>query len=89
VVDPEPFAAITELDEAGSPGWHVHRAVHQALADLPPEQQLAIHLAFFQGLTHSEIAHRLEIPIGTVKTRLNLAFGKLRRALATMKDWVL
>jgi RNA polymerase sigma-70 factor, ECF subfamily len=86
-VDAESFAAA-EPDEAGTPGWHVHRTVHAALAALPEEQQLVVRLAYFRGHTHSEIAARLGIPIGTVKTRLRLAVDKLRLALAPMKDWI-
>jgi len=78
----------TEVDEAARPGWHVHESVHAALASLPPEQREAIRLAYFQGLTHSEIAQQLGIPMGTVKTRLRLAFDKLRIALAPIKDWI-
>ena len=77
-----------EPDEAAAPGWHVHESVHRALTALPEEQRAAVRLAYFQGLTHSEIAQELEIPIGTVKTRLRLAFDKLRVALAPIKDWV-
>ncbi len=40
------------------------------------------------GLTHSEIARQLAIPMGTVKTRLRLAFDKLRTSLAPIKDWI-
>lgn len=78
-----------EPNEAAYPGWHVHESVHAAVAALPAEQQAAIRLAYFQGLTHSEIAQRLDLPMGTVKTRLRLAFDKLRVALAPIKDWVL
>jgi RNA polymerase sigma-70 factor (ECF subfamily) len=78
-----------ELDEAARPGWHVHESVHAALGGLPAEQREAIRLAYFQGLTHSEIARQLGIPVGTVKTRLRLAFDKLRVSLASIKDWVL
>ena len=48
-----------------------------------------VRLAYFQGFTHSEIARQLGIPMGTVKTRLRLAFDKLRTALAPIRDWVL
>lgn len=78
-----------EPNEAAYPGWHVHESVHAALAALPPDQQSAVRLAYFQGLTHSEIAEQLDLPMGTVKTRLRLAFDKLRVALAPIKDWVL
>ena len=87
--DDEPFAQAVEPDEAGTPGWHVHQAVHVALEALPPEQQVVVQLAYFHGLTHTEIARRLDAPIGTVKTRLRLAFDKLRPALAPLKDWIL
>ena len=78
----------TEVDEAARPGWHVHESVHAALEALPPEQREAVRLAYFGGLTHSEIARELAIPIGTVKTRLRLAFDKLRIALEPIKDWI-
>lgn len=82
-------AAPVEPNEAAVPGWHVHTAVHEALAQLPPEQREAVHLAYFEGLTQSEIAERLGIPLGTVKTRLRLAFDKLRAGLASIRDWIL
>jgi RNA polymerase sigma-70 factor (ECF subfamily) len=77
-----------EPDESAQPGWHVHRTVHEALAGLPEEQHAVVRLAYFGGLTHSEIARELGIPMGTVKTRLRLAFDKLRTALAPIRDWV-
>lgn len=79
----------SEPDEAARPGWHVHETVHAALRELPEEQRAVVRLAYFEGLTHSEIAGQLEIPLGTVKTRLRLAFDKLRGKLASMRDWVL
>lgn len=84
----EAVTPAREPDEAAAPGWHVHDAVHRALADLPDDQRAAVWLAYFRGLTHSEIAEELDIPLGTVKTRLRLAFDKLRAALAPIKDWV-
>ncbi|MGH7702191.1 MAG: RNA polymerase sigma factor [Gemmatimonadales bacterium] len=84
----ESSAPAGEPDEAAHPGWHVHEAVHSALRALPEDQRVAVRLAYFQGFTQSEIAERLGIPLGTVKTRLRLAFDKLRGRLATLKDWV-
>ena len=81
--------AATEPDEAALPGWHVHTQVHAALEALPAEQRSVVRLAYFEGLTQSEIAGELGIPLGTVKTRLRLAFGHLRTTLAGLKDWVL
>jgi RNA polymerase sigma-70 factor, ECF subfamily len=51
--------------------------IQAAVASLPPEQQEALTLAFFGGLSHSEIAQRLDLPLGTVKTRIRLALEKL------------
>jgi RNA polymerase sigma-70 factor (ECF subfamily) len=52
--------------------------VRWAVAQLPEDQRLALGLAYFQGLTHPEIAQRLGEPLGTVKTRIRLAMLKLR-----------
>ena len=78
-----------EPNESALPGWHVHSQVHAALDALPEDQRAVVHLAYFEGLTQSEIASRLGIPLGTVKTRLRLAFGRLRAALSGLRDWVL
>ncbi|MBI1237821.1 MAG: sigma-70 family RNA polymerase sigma factor [Alphaproteobacteria bacterium] len=55
--------------------------LREAMKTLPREQAELLHEAFFKGLSHSEIAHATGIPLGTVKSRLRLAFGRLRAAL--------
>jgi len=55
--------------------------VQRALAALPPEQRLAIQLAYFGGYTQQEIAQGLHQPLGTVKTRIRLGLQKLRLLL--------
>ncbi len=55
--------------------------VRAAMAQLPPDQLALVRLAFFDGLSHSEIATREGLPLGTVKSRIRLAFGRLRKHL--------
>jgi RNA polymerase sigma-70 factor (ECF subfamily) len=86
VNDDDPGLA-RDAAEASVPGWPVHRAVHQALGALPDEQREVVLLAYFEGLSHSEIAHRTGDPLGTVKTRLRLAHQKLEESLRFLKDW--
>ena len=57
------------------------RMVRSALDLLPAEQLELVRLAFFEGLSHSDIADLTGLPLGTVKSRLRLAFSRLRRAL--------
>ena len=56
--------------------------VRAAVAELPEDQRTAIELAYFGGLTHQEIAARIDAPLGTVKGRLRLGLRKLATSLA-------
>lgn len=64
-----------------SAGNETRNLVGRALAELPEAQRKAIELAFYQGLSHSEIATQLNEPLGTIKTRIKLGMDKLRTAL--------
>jgi RNA polymerase sigma-70 factor (ECF subfamily) len=59
----------------------VSQQLINALKQLPIEQKTALALAYFQGLTHNEIAEVLGDPLGTVKTRIRLGMQKLRDLL--------
>ena len=66
---------VLQLKEEG----HLLR---KAMAMLTPDEQKAIETSFFSGLTHSEAAARLNLPLGTIKTRIRSGVRKLRQALA-------
>jgi RNA polymerase sigma-70 factor, ECF subfamily len=59
--------------------------VRAALAQLPPEQREVVVLSYIEGLSHGEIATRLGLPMGTVKSRMRIAYQRVRAALAELK----
>jgi RNA polymerase sigma-70 factor (ECF subfamily) len=70
---PDPAGALDHAER--------RRHVQDALDTLSPPQRQAIELAYFEGLSQSEIAERLQEPLGTVKTRVRLGMQKLRECL--------
>lgn len=61
------------------------QTVERAMSRLPEEQERVVRMTFFEGLSQAEIAERLGIPLGTVKTRVRLAFVKLRVTLGSLR----
>lgn len=59
--------------------------VQQALAGLPADQYEVVSLSYIEGLSHSEISERLGLPLGTVKSRMRLAYQKIRELVEDLK----
>jgi RNA polymerase sigma-70 factor (ECF subfamily) len=73
---PEEAAKDPEPAERAEQSWLAWR-VHRALEELPPQERTVLELAFWRGLSQSEIAGHLRIPLGTVKTRTRSALHRL------------
>ena len=80
------LSADTPTPEACSAAAERHRFVRRALAGLNADARQAIELAYFAGLTHTQIAARLDQPLGTVKTRIRAAMMQLRTLLAPLEE---
>jgi RNA polymerase sigma-70 factor, ECF subfamily len=72
----------TPLDHATDS--EVAQRVRTALGELPEKQRQALEMAYYEGLTQVEIAKRLSVPVGTVKSWFRLSFDKLRRKLVDL-----
>jgi RNA polymerase sigma-70 factor (ECF subfamily) len=70
-------------DESQDPDEARWRSLHFAVTSLPHDQQVVIELAYYQGLSQSEIAEELGWPLGTVKTRVRAAMQALRQQWAS------
>jgi RNA polymerase sigma-70 factor, ECF subfamily len=77
---PASRANVTDAWEAVSLELE-RKQVREALASLPEVQRQSLELAYFEGLSHSEIASRMEVPLGTVKGRMRLGLEKVRSFL--------
>jgi RNA polymerase sigma-70 factor, ECF subfamily len=94
----EPLTPVVSLDELTDPSYRdpaagaeeseVRERVADALRALPAEQREVLELAYFGGLSQTEIAERTGQPLGTVKTRTRLAGQKLRERLAALRGGV-
>ena len=83
------LAASTQDPEQASLLGEEQRRTRKALARLNPEQREAIEIAYFAGLSHTEIAQVLGLPLGTIKTRIRTGMMKLRESLASLEEWAL
>ncbi|HQR68856.1 MAG TPA: sigma-70 family RNA polymerase sigma factor [Thermoanaerobaculia bacterium] len=82
----DPEMNLDPLDEKASPDQvasfrQTRDAVREAMESLSPVQREAVELAFFQGLTHVEIAEKLRQPLGTIKTRIRQGLIRLKNRL--------
>lgn len=75
--EPTPDDALAERER--------QERVQKALGELPADQSEVVMLSYIEGLSHSEIAERLNLPLGTVKSRMRLAYQKIREALGDLR----
>ena len=74
---PDPEEEVTERERRDK--------VRAVLATLPPDQSEVVMLSYVEGLSHSEIAERLQLPLGTVKSRMRLAYQKVKDAVEDIR----
>ncbi len=86
LMDPEDPALQPSAPEAADDMMEAEERddrVRLALGSLPEEQAILVRMAFYLGKSHSQIAEETGLPLGTVKSRIRLAFSRLRRSLET------
>ena len=81
--DPEESAALPSTPmQANQPNYEDAELARRLMAQLPAEQRQVLELAYLDGMTHVEIANRLDQPLGTIKSRIRLGLLSLRKELA-------
>lgn len=80
--DPTMFPKTVVIDESEIDVFERDRRVRASIAALPKEQAELIRLSFFESKPHAQISEELGLPLGTVKSRIRLAFTRLRKTLA-------
>ena len=81
--EPETHVAVTTISFERT--WEIHE-VRRALDDLPPDEREVVRLSHLVGLSHPEIAARMGVPLGTVKSRSARAHRRLAAALGHLAD---
>jgi RNA polymerase sigma-70 factor (ECF subfamily) len=84
-LDDAPELASREDVEGGAASREWETQCRSTIGQLPEDQRRALELAYFEGLTHQEIAERTGTPLGTVKTRVRLGLMKLRELMGTYR----
>jgi RNA polymerase sigma-70 factor, ECF subfamily len=72
---------LSDLPEEPKPSDDLLLSVRQALDHVAPDQREAIEMAYFGGLTYEETAHKLELPVGTLKSRIRSGLRSMRSVL--------
>lgn len=87
--DAAPLIAVDDLPQPAPTtemAWYDGQVMRDLLRELPDEQQTAIYYAFYQGMTHEEVAEHLELPLGTAKSRLRRGLQRLKALWLDVRD---
>ncbi len=80
--EPSLLPASCDIDDEAPDRKKREERVKKAISTLPEEQRSMIKLSFFEGKAHAQIAQETDLPLGTVKSRIRLAFNRLRKELS-------
>lgn len=77
---------VANLESPGDARRDDRIALHAALDELPERERRAVTMTYIGGFTYDETAARLDVPLGTLKSRLRSGLDRLRRSLGTLRD---